>query len=140
MQKISENETTRTWIASGEEAKTIFESHRTMLANLNGISLRCEEALKDLRTKHADDREALRLRQAEEAAALLKEQTDLEVEAAEPFHKKSVGESTIFHTVLYDLNPELTKIYMPMININQYEAGGGVITILEKYNDDSRDS
>lgn len=132
MQLLNETDATRTWISQGSEAQAISDALSAMNMAIAAIGAQAEEAVKpiyeaqkmavhSLLARHADELEALGQSHKAEIAA-----------SHAQFSALTSEESLKFHNWLWSSNPVMSRTNLPMININQFTEGSGIITILEK--------
>lgn len=129
--QVDSNDTSRTWIFKGDSAKAVVEAHDAMLATLEGVNARAQEAVKPINDEHHEAEAALVKRHETEIAALRAETTAKAKQAVVPFEAEGGKASADFHAVIHKLAPEMCRDHLPMINLNQYPFSG-VVTILER--------
>lgn len=132
MQLFKETETTRTWMCEGEEAAAIFDKIQAANAAVSSIAQQARDAAKPIQEEAEAALAALAAKQEAETAALQKEFQDRVQASDTAFTEASIAESTNFHNWLWDTNPAMSRESLPMININQFAEGSGLVTILEK--------
>lgn len=128
--KIAENETSRTWLYTGDAAKAVVEAHDAMLLEIEGVNARSQVAAQLVRDEFAARREEVVTRHAAELSELQREANAKLAETFAPFSAEAQRASDDFHGVVYGHAPEMERDRMPMININQYPVNG-LVTVVE---------
>lgn len=132
MQLFKETETTRTWICEGDEAQQICNDLSDMNMAIAAIGNQAEEAVKPIYDAQEQAMAELLARHAEEISALRQGFQDQVAASYAQFSSPTSEESLKFHNKLWDSNPIMSRSGLPMININQFAEGSGIITILER--------
>lgn len=132
MELLGVNGDTRTWVSKDKEADAIADAHKAMLTKLADINARAQDAARPIQ----EETDAL---VAESLDRHLAEATKLRAACEERVHGavaalKAEAEraSEDFHALVWGLNPEMSRKYLPMINLNQHEAGSGIVVIAER--------
>lgn len=133
MDLIAENDTTRTWLYTGAEARAVYDALCEMNSAIQSIGTEAEEAAKPIREAEELAMSELLARHAEEIASLRRDYRDKVDESHRGFRSRAVAESVKFHSWLWDGNPVMTRDMerRPQIPTNQFEAGSQNIMILE---------